>query len=467
MRKKIRGGLLLLVMLISLVGPISVPAKERTGIVNSSGGLYVRQDNSLNSEKIGSLADQTKIIIVSKTKKWYKIRYETGNGSHYGFVLRKYVKLEKSSKQDKKTVKKEESKTETKPDTKTETKKKKEAKTEKEESKDETTVSAKNYQSVIVGADLLNVRADNSKQSDIIATVRALETYPIVSMSKNWVKIALTSDTHGYVMKKYVDFSVLESKDGHEVFPDAGSQQEDQGSSENAANNTAAAAPEPEVLLHASDIEFTHLENKIAVLNAAAVNVRRDTNLESPIMAMLLQGVRLEATGDSPNWIRVSIDDEQGYIMKPYASVEDGVLIYDTIPEGIHIARTEAEIRQPNGSDGNAVVEFAKQFLGNPYSWAGTSLTNGADCSGFVQSVYRRFGYYLKRTSAQQRNDGIPVASLSEAMPGDLICYEGHVGIFAGHDVGLIHASNKRSGIIITRNPSYRPIVAIRRIIFQ
>lgn len=454
MGKKISFVLWSLILLVFLTCPVRGLAKEEQGVVNSDNGLFVREKNSKKSERIGSLADKEKITIVSKTKNWYKIKFDSGNKNKFGFVLRKYIRIENSTEEkEKKKLVKEKKKEEVK-------KKKKKNRDKKAEVKK---TEKKNYQSIIVAADLLNVREKNNKKSNIISTVRALETYPILSLTKNWVKIALTSETEGYVMREYVDFSVLEAKDGHEVLPDNTADTEISTGPED--QNTTEDSKPP--LLHASEVEFIPLENKVVVLNAAAVNVRRDTNLESPIMAMLLQGARLEATGDSENWIRVSIDDEQGYIMKPYAGIEDGIIIYDTLPEGIRIARTEEEIINPTGKDGSAIVEFAKQFLGNPYSWGGTSLTNGADCSGFVQSVFKRFGYQLKRTSGQQRHEGISVPSLSEAMPGDLICYEGHVGIFGGHGIGLIHASNKKSGIIITKNPSYRPIVAIRRIIYS
>ena len=82
--------------------------------------------------------------------------------------------------------------------------------------------------------------------------------------------------------------------------------------------------------------------------------------------------------------------------------------------------------------NGQAVVDYAMQFVGNPYVWGGTSLTNGADCSGFVQSVYANFGVSMPRTSSAMRSAGTEV-SYSEAVPGDVICYEGHVGIYIGN----------------------------------
>ncbi len=112
---------------------------------------------------------------------------------------------------------------------------------------------------------------------------------------------------------------------------------------------------------------------------------------------------------------------------------------------------------------GSSVVDYATQFVGNPYVWGGTSLTNGADCSGFVQSVYRNFGVELPRTSYEQQYSGREV-SYSEAQPGDLICYGGHVAIYMG-DGKIVHASNSRDGIKISNDASYRTILSVRRLV--
>ena len=116
-----------------------------------------------------------------------------------------------------------------------------------------------------------------------------------------------------------------------------------------------------------------------------------------------------------------------------------------------------------SGGSGSSVVDYATQFVGNPYVWGGTSLTNGADCSGFVQSVYNNFGVSLPRTSYEQQNAGREV-SYSEAQPGDLICYGGHVAIYMGNGK-IVHASNSRDGIKVSDNAAYRTILSVRRLV--
>lgn len=121
-------------------------------------------------------------------------------------------------------------------------------------------------------------------------------------------------------------------------------------------------------------------------------------------------------------------------------------------------AREEEERKQ---AQRQSVVDYACQFIGNPYVWGGTSLTNGADCSGFVQSVYAHFGVSLPRTSASQRGAGYEV-SYSEAQPGDIICYSGHVGIYVG-DGKIVNAQDPAHGIGIS-SATYTSILTVRRI---
>lgn len=123
-------------------------------------------------------------------------------------------------------------------------------------------------------------------------------------------------------------------------------------------------------------------------------------------------------------------------------------------------ARKEAE-RQALVQKGQSVVDYAKQFLGNPYVFGGQSLTRGTDCSGFVRGVYRNFGVYLPRTSYSMRNVGYAV-SYSEILPGDIVCYSGHVGIYAGNGQ-IVNAIDEAHGIGMS-NARYSKIITIRRI---
>ena len=167
------------------------------------------------------------------------------------------------------------------------------------------------------------------------------------------------------------------------------------------------------------------------------------------------QGEELNVLEDLSGWVKVDLDNTNGFISKDYVDISV------QLPK----AMTMTEVRYGNGVSDVRVdlISYATQFVGNPYVWGGTSLTNGADCSGFVQSVYNNFGVSLPRTSYEQQNAGREV-SYSEAQPGDLICYGGHVAIYMGNGK-IVHASNSRDGIKISDNAAYRTILSVRRLV--
>ena len=127
------------------------------------------------------------------------------------------------------------------------------------------------------------------------------------------------------------------------------------------------------------------------------------------------------------------------------------------------IAAAQNTAASSAGSEmGKAVIDYATQFVGNPYVYGGSSLTNGTDCSGFVMSVYDNFGVSLPHSSSALRSQGSDVGGLENAQPGDIVCYSGHVGLYVGNGQ-IVHASTSKTGIIVS-NASYRQILSVRRI---
>ena len=219
---------------------------------------------------------------------------------------------------------------------------------------------------------------------------------------------------------------------------------------------------------------------RVATVEAATLYVRTEADGASEVLCMVPEGEELLVLEETEGWAKVDVEEGQGWISTEYANVHSNYVTAESKEEEIARIARETQERQKaraaakkttqkvdyevgEGSEmGKAVVEYALQFVGNPYVFGGTSLTNGIDCSGFVMKVYENFGVTLPHSSKADRTEGYAVESLEDALPGDLICYSGHVALYMGNDQ-IVHASNSKTGIIVSK-VNYRKILAIRRI---
>lgn len=242
---------------------------------------------------------------------------------------------------------------------------------------------------------------------------------------------------------------------------------------------------------------------QIATVNTQTLKLRAEGSTESRVLQLLPYGDKLEVleSDHGSGWLKVNVNGTQGYVSADYVDVSISFVSAESKEEEEarlaqeRAEREEAERRaqelaaqeaariqaqQPVESSevvetdqtpvptstgsglGADVANFALQFVGNPYVYGGTSLTNGADCSGFVLAVYAQFGVSLPHSATADRSMGSPVGGLEEAQPGDLVCYSGHVGIYIGNGQ-IVHASTPRTGIKIS-SATYKPIACIRRI---
>ena len=208
--------------------------------------------------------------------------------------------------------------------------------------------------------------------------------------------------------------------------------------------------------------------------------IRSEPTKQSKWVGKLYPDYAAKIKGPVGEWTKIKSGDVTGYVYSQYITIGKKPQKKATERKKFHYARSrkeeeailakqrEASTAETNGADGGrsgsgqAVVEYASRFIGNPYVWGGTSLTHGADCSGFVQSVYKHFGIQLPRTSSQMRSAGRAV-SYSNARPGDVICYNGHVGIYKGNGQ-IVNAINRARGIGIL-SATYANIITVRRLL--
>lgn len=238
---------------------------------------------------------------------------------------------------------------------------------------------------------------------------------------------------------------------------------------------------------------------RIATVTTTTLKVREQPNTDSAVLGLVPIDDDLLVTEELDGWVKINIEEGDGYVSTDYVTLSTEFVKAESKAEEearlkkaeeerkaaeAAAAASQAKKKSTSGSSsnssnstsqapamtvsggseyGNAVANYALQFVGNPYVYGGSSLTNGTDCSGFVMSVYSNFGISLPHSSSADRKVGYEVeGGLANAQPGDLICYSGHVALYIGNGQ-IVHASTAKTGIIVS-NAGYRQALAVRRI---
>ncbi|MCR5657165.1 MAG: C40 family peptidase [Butyrivibrio sp.] len=231
---------------------------------------------------------------------------------------------------------------------------------------------------------------------------------------------------------------------------------------------------------------------RIATVTTTTLKVRSGPSTDDEVLGLVPIEDELVVTEELDGWVKVSIEEGEGYVSLDYVELSTEFVKAESKAEEEARLKREEEARKAalasakkgtsnssssSGSKsynsaasyttqassiGSAVAAYAQQFVGNPYVYGGSSLTNGTDCSGFVMSVYANFGVSLPHSSGADRSVGAAVDGLANAQPGDIVCYSGHVGIYIGGGQ-IVHASTAATGIKIS-DASYRTVLAVRRI---
>ena len=288
--------------------------------------------------------------------------------------------------------------------------------------------------------DYVNVRKGPSEEEEIVGKLYDKSAGQVLEEVDGWYKISSGSIEEGFVKKEYV----VVGTEAEELAKEVGT--------------------------------------RMATVITQTLRVREEAGTDSAILGLIPEGEELVVKEEVEGWVKVSIEEGDGWVSIDYVTLRTDYVQAESKEEEQARLEKEAAARRAanaaaakktgsgsqvvgNGggsSSGRAVANFASRFVGNPYVYGGTSLTNGADCSGFVMSVYTNFGVSLPHSSSALRSVGYGV-SLADAQPGDIICYSGHVGIYVGNNT-IVHASTAKTGIKYTSPANYRQVLAVRRI---
>lgn len=290
--------------------------------------------------------------------------------------------------------------------------------------------------------DYVNVRSDASEEADIVGKLYDKSVGTFLSEKDGWYEIS-SGNCRGYVKAEYVVTGI----------------------------DAVALAKE--------------VGKRIATVHTTTLFVREQPSTEASVIGMVPDQDELTVVeeGVDEGWIKVSIEEGEGYVSAEFVELStEFVKAESKEEEAARLAAEEAARKKAQAAAasskggksagakvsgggsgaGSSVASFALQFVGNPYVYGGSSLTNGTDCSGFVMSVYAHFGVGLPHSSGAQRGCGYDVGGLGNAQPGDIVCYSGHVGIYIGGGQ-IVHASTAATGIKVS-NAGYRQVLSVRRI---
>ncbi len=332
------------------------------------------------------------------------------------------------------------------------------------------------YNVAVVNAEALNVRATPSEESTVIDVASQSDELEVVDTSGDWTTVALGNDVYGFIHPDYCEYKTY--------YPTAVTLEEEAAAKaeadRQAAEASAAQAVEQPVEEDGSYAEDTSpadatYTDETPATDTAYVDETPETD------APYTEAPETEAPETDAPYTEAPETEvpetDAPYTEAPETEVPETDAPYTEAPETevpetdapyTEAPETEAPETEAPASDssvGQEIANYAVQFVGNPYVYGGTSLTNGADCSGFTQSVMANFGIYIARTAADQSYGGTSV-SISDIQPGDLLFYSdgggiSHVALYIGGGQ-IVHAATESQGIIISSYNYDSPVCAAR-----
>lgn len=462
--KKSMSMVIIVGIIISLFLFVNTTVFATTGTVVTS-DLRLRKEESTSSEVLDLLDENDKVEIISENGDWYKVK---ANGK-VGYVSKEYIKVKDENNQNTQNIVSEnKNETEQKPEENSEENKdekntttenpSQENPTEENTNKDNTQEEQKTeVPSKCKFASDVQLKVMPIINGIVINNTKADEEYDVVSNAGVWSYVK-SGNKAGWVLTEKI--TAVSTEKTEEPKPE---EKQEEPKEENKQDEKNQKTEEPKA---EEPADTNYSSPKTYYVKGTSVNARSKANKDAEVVKVLNTNNSVKVTGENGNWYVVEINGQKAYISKSLLSkekVEVTSRSSNSLNEGNNQkteVQTPAPVEKPaeqpvaSNPSGAAIVQYAKTFLGYRYVY-GTAGPNTFDCSGFVQYVYKHFGYSLSRSSGTQANDGVAV-SKSNLQPGDVLIFRdtsnsriGHVGIYIG-DGQFIHASNSRTGVIIS-----------------
>ena len=337
------------------------------------------------------------------------------------------------------------------------------------------------YNVAVVNAKALNVRATPSEESTVIDVASESEELEVVDTSGEWATVALGNDVYGFIHPDYCEYKTyyptavtLEEEADRQAAEEASYKEVSEntdisdGEDVSYAEDTASADATYTDETPSTDIAYV---DETPSTDTAYVDETAETDTAYVDEASETEAPYTEVPETEAPYTEVP-ETEAQYTEAPETEAPETEAPETEAPETeapeTEAPETEAPETEAPASDssvGQEIANYAVQFVGNPYVYGGTSLTNGTDCSGFTQSVMANFGIYIARTAADQAYGGTSV-SVSDIQPGDLLFYSdgsgiSHVALYIGGGQ-IVHAATESQGIIISSYNYDSPVCAAR-----
>ena len=434
------------ILIIAFIVLLSTKAYATTGKITSD-NVRIRKDANTNSGILTLVSIGDKVEVLEKGEEWTKVKYS----EYIGYIRNDMLEVQQNteSKDNTESTDNTEKNESTEQDIVNTSEESQEIKEEKIKKDVSYTLSSK-----------IDLKIVPSINSSVIANVSENSSFCVKDIINKWCYVE-NDISCGWVLKSKIEANLQSESVKEESKEETKTEEKQEEKVEQEKNEDVQKAEKEETKKQEKQI------NETKYVSVSSLNLRKEANNKSEVIDQLNINTQVTVTAIVDNtWAKITYNKKTGYVAYKYLS--DTKTAVTSRSENIN--RENSNSKESDNSDskasestssskeanessnsgsvtGSDIIAYAKQFLGCKYVYGGMS-PSGFDCSGFTSYVYKHFGYSLNRTSSGQRSNGVAVDK-SNLKAGDILCFNGHVGLYIGGG-SFIHAANPSKGVIIS-----------------